>query len=87
MLCSKWDFFREWWLNSSSHKVLSVFFCVLLKAYKPFYSEIVLKNNSSSQAQLFLPEPEASVARLLDYEAISVGDEASADEAAAKSDK
>ena len=50
-------------------------------------SEIVLKNNPSLQAQLFLPEPEASVARLLDDEVISVGDEASADEAAAKSDK
>jgi hypothetical protein len=58
-----------------------------LKAYKLFYSEIVLKNNPSSQARLFLPEPEASVARLLDDEVISVGDEASADEAAAKSDK
>ena len=68
-------------------QVLSVFFCVSLKAYKPFYSEIVLNNNPSSQARLFLPEPEVSVARLLDDEVISVRDEASTNEAAAKSDK
>ena len=61
-----------------------------LNAYKPFYSEIMLnslKNNPSLQTRLFLPEPEASVARLIDDEAISVGDNASADNAAAKSDK
>jgi hypothetical protein len=56
----------------------------------PFYSEIVLesfKNNLSSQAGLFSPEPKVSVAGLVDDEAISVRDESSADEAAAKSDE
>jgi hypothetical protein len=65
-------------------------FCVLLKIYKSFYSQIILrslKNNPPLQAGLFSPEPEASVAGLVDHEVISVGDEASANEAAAKSDK
>jgi hypothetical protein len=60
-------------------------------AYKLFYSEIIpesLKNNPSSrQPQLFSPEPEALVAGLVDDEVVSVGEEASAGEAAAKSDK
>jgi hypothetical protein len=48
-----------------------------------------LKNNPSSKAEFFSPEPEASVARLIDDEAVSIGDKAfaSADEAAAKSNK
>ena len=43
------------------------------------------KNNPSSQARLFLSEPEASVAGLVDDEVVSVRDEAFANEAAAKS--
>jgi hypothetical protein len=61
-----------------------------LNAYKLFYSEIILKslkNNPSLQAGLFSPEPEASVAGLVDDEVVSVRDEVSADEAAEKSDK
>lgn len=65
-------------------------FYVLINAYKSFYSEVIpksSKNNPFSQPQLFSPGPEASAAGLVDDEAISTGDEASADEAAAKSDK
>ena len=61
-----------------------------MNAYKLFYSEIILKslkNNPSSQAGLFSPEPQASVAGLVDDEVVSVMDEASVDEAAAESDK
>ena len=43
-----------------------------------------MKNDPSSQAGLFLPEPEASAAGLVDDAIISVRDEASADEAAVK---
>ena len=46
-----------------------------------------LKNNPSSQAGLLLPKLEASAAGLVDDKVISVGDETSTDEAAAKSDK
>ena len=58
-----------------------------IECLQTFYSEIALKskNNPSSQAGLFLPEPEASVARLVDDEVISVRDEASTDEAVPKS--
>jgi hypothetical protein len=59
-----------------------------LTTYKIFYSEIIpnsLKNNPSSQPQLFSPEPEVAV--LVDNEAVSVEDEASVNEAAAESDK
>ena len=46
-----------------------------------------LKNDPSLQTRLFPAEPETTVARLIDDEAVSFGDNASADEAAAKSDK
>lgn len=54
-----------------------------------FYSEIVLellKNNSSSQAVPLSPKPKGVVG-LVDDEAVSVGNETSADEAGAKSDE
>ena len=69
--------------------IVSLILC-FINAYKPFYSEIMLnslKNNPSLQTRLFLPQPEAWVARLIDDEAVSVGDNASADDTAAKSDK
>ena len=62
----------------------------MLNTNDSFYSEIILdslKNNPSLQAGSFLPEPKASTTELVDDKAISVRDEASADEAAAKSDK
>jgi hypothetical protein len=62
----------------------------LLNTNDFFYSEIILdslKNNPSSQAGSLSPGPKASATELVDDKAISVGDEASADEAAAKSDK
>lgn len=49
--------------------------------------KLFLRITHLRKPDFFLPEPEASVARLLDDEVISVGDEASADEAAAISDK
>ena len=66
---------------------MCLIFYVLLNVYKVFYSEIALKskNNAPSQARLSLPEPEASVAGLVDDEVVSVRGGASADEAAAKS--
>ena len=70
--------------------IVCLFLCVSLNTYKPFYCEILLrslKNNPSSQAELFSLEPEASVAELVDDEVVSVGDEASSGEAVAKSDK
>ena len=58
-----------------------------IECLQTFYSEIALKskNNPSLQAGLFLPEPQASVAGLVDDEVVSVRGGASADEAAAKS--
>ena len=69
---------------------MSVFFYVSLNTSKIFYSEFVLKsskNNPSSEADIFSPEAEVSVAKLVDDEVISVEDKASADEAGANSDK
>ena len=62
----------------------------MLNTNDSFYSEIILdslKNNPFLQAGSFSPEPKASTTELVDDKAISVRDEASADEAAAKSDK
>ena len=57
-----------------------------------FYSEIILKslkNIPSLKAEIFSPEPEVLVAKLINAEAVSIGDKAFAsdDEAAAKSNK
>ena len=72
------------WTPPSTRYCVS--FCALLNVYKLFYSEITLgsKNNPSLQAGLLLLEPEASVAGLVDDEIVSIKDEMSADEAAAK---